>query len=143
MRRGNPGHINSASSRKMGDLPWEHGDFKRQYQVTNDPNLLLKSSEKIRIVHEQDPDRDTLFSKAHELLKAASVIYFLGFGYNPVNVQRLGIAQLDSSGKDIQGTALNMGQAEVNAVYSITGKKVNLVPAHRDILNFFRENATI
>lgn len=47
----------------------------------------------IRIVHE-DITQDKAFSKAHELLKNAQRIYFLGFGYHPTNVNRLQVRDL-------------------------------------------------
>jgi hypothetical protein len=52
-----------------------------------------RGGENIIIVHEANKETDE-FKKAHELLSQANYVYFLGFGFNKDNVERLKIKTL-------------------------------------------------
>lgn len=112
---------------KLGSLPWEKvKSFTRDYSTLWDLNSLLQTSEQIRIVHEEDPKRDAIFSKAFELLTMAERIYFLGFGFGELNVKRLRIGELNQNGKEIKATAYQLENAEQEEVRALTGAKVEL-----------------
>jgi hypothetical protein len=49
----------------------------------------------IRIIHEADPTTPE-WEEAHKLLWQASHVVFLGFGYNPTNIERLKLDTLCS-----------------------------------------------
>ncbi len=80
---------------KFGDLPWQNTGFsKLPYQAYSDQKnyglMVKRGGENIRIIHElTDVKNDPNFHKAHELLNKAARIYFLGFGFNELNVKRL------------------------------------------------------
>jgi len=57
----------------------------------------------------------TEFEKAHDLLKQAEAIYFLGFGYNPGNLDRLKILSFITD-KSVYGTAYGLRVGELLTV---------------------------
>ncbi len=124
---------------KIGDLPWESGSYTREYKPINDANLIKASSDKIRIVHEQNAKDDKLFAKAHRLLTHAKRIYLLGFGYHEINLQRLDLSSLKTEGKEIKGCHHNLGQGKRDEVFKITKGRVDIrsTSAH-DVLGFLQ-----
>jgi hypothetical protein len=77
----------SLGDREFRDVP---------YNVT-DPrsDLVQRASANIRIISEAaGPEPTPQFSRAHELLESAEAICFLGFGFHPENIARLGLAKL-------------------------------------------------
>lgn len=52
------------------------------------PEILTKSAEGIQIIHE-DISGNPQFQKAHELIRTAPRICFIGFGYDKTNLERL------------------------------------------------------
>lgn len=116
-------------------MPWQRDDG-RFYDSNMDPDDLIKSGNSIKIIHEMSDIEDDLeFEKAHSILKEAKKIYFLGFGYDRTNVERLlhpfyfqgnkpkrittpittkdfEITEKYLSDKDIAGTAFNLEDGE-------------------------------
>jgi hypothetical protein len=80
----------------LGKLPWQTAkqDEIRQYTSTLEPSLIRASAKQINIVSE-GKDSSYEFRLASHALTHASYIYFLGFGYNPVNLSRLGIQNIN------------------------------------------------
>lgn len=80
---------------KFGDLPWQNtGYSKVPYEVNSDQRryglMVGRGGENIKIIHEfTDVRNDRNFQQAHKLLNTAKRIYFLGFGFNELNVKRL------------------------------------------------------
>ena len=52
----------------------------------------------------------------------------MGFGYDPTNLKRLGIADLDVAGKTVIGTSLGMGEADKGRAKTECTGKISLVP---------------
>ena len=73
----------------------------------------------IRIVHDDKPTDE--YARAHEWLRAAEVICFLGFGYHPTNVKRLDVlGQIRGrAGVFYGGTALGLEEAEIERAESL------------------------
>jgi DNA-binding MurR/RpiR family transcriptional regulator len=65
--------------------------------------------------------RDNDFSKAKELLRSAERIYFMGFGFNNLNVERLGIQALRPN-KSF-ATAFGLTTNEIVYMSNITRRK--------------------
>ena len=63
----------------------------------------------IKILHDADPK----FEEAHKLLMEAQKICFLGFGYHPLNIERLALK--DSSQRAVFGSALGLVKGSINA----------------------------
>ena len=77
----------------------------------------------IKIIHEDiDDNRDADFSKAKLLLESAEKIYFMGFGFNKLNVERLGITSLQPN-KSV-ATAFGLKSREIENIHRITNGKV-------------------
>jgi hypothetical protein len=103
-------------------LPWESKDG-RAFNAVVDENSVRKGMAEIKIIHEDiDDGRDADFGKAKELLKNAEKIYFMGFGFNNINVDRLGIADLEPN-KCI-ATTYGLTANEVGYIQKITDGKV-------------------
>jgi hypothetical protein len=74
-------------------------------------DLLDEARQHIKIIHENTDGRDEDFKRANTLLNNAEQIVFLGFGYNPINLERLQINAI-SKGKHVIGTCVDLGAAE-------------------------------
>lgn len=115
---------------KLGALPWEKG-IKRPYVPEVARGNVRRISKEIIIVSEGVSKYDT-FNTAHEILKKAERIYFLGFGYHNENLRRLNIIE---SGKYFKGTAIGLGSSERQ--YIEDRWKIGLF--HHKILDFLKE----
>jgi len=65
----------------------------------------------IRVVH--DPASERPFAEAWDLFKQARLLCILGFGYHPVNIERLRVKDHLMGGIPIAASTFDMGQAEV------------------------------
>ena len=115
----------------LGLLPWQ-GDKFRVYSREYTPEDIQFSSEQIIVISEgQETSKE--FQHAFQLMKKAKRIYFLGFGYNPTNLKRLGIDRLPEDLKRIplvgpspmEGTSMGMGLADKKVVESDWGIKLD------------------
>lgn len=124
---------------RLGFLPWQGGD-SRPFSHLISTEALKTSVENIKIIHEADPKPDDKdFNLARELLAGADQIVFMGFGYNPKNVERLGIADI-ADGK-AYGTCQGLGGKGEEAARTACGGKVDLRSG--DCMHFVRELITI
>ncbi|MCP4376338.1 MAG: hypothetical protein GY794_09210 [bacterium] len=113
---------------------------ERPYSPTLNYSTLSQSAAHIRIIHE-DIANDPPFQEARQLLAAAQRIYFLGFGYNDVNLRRLHIAELPIRNPDILGTTQGIGPIELQNLKTRTLNQIGFV--NTGIVNFFRANAPL
>jgi hypothetical protein len=72
---------------QLGLLPWQ-GEDGRAYEPVTDEVFVKNAARQIKIVSE-DMSGAPQFAAAHEILRSAVKIIFLGFGYNPTNLKRL------------------------------------------------------
>jgi len=78
-------------------------------------------------VHEDPKDgRDKDFERAYELMQRAECIYYLGFGYGAVNMDRLKISSL--ADKITYGTGKGLTQKECSDAVRLSGGKLNPEP---------------
>ena len=118
---------------KLDDLDWQNPDG-RPYEVNLESDELLKrSADCIKIIHEDIKDSKS-FEDAHKLLDRTEKIYFLGFGYNKKNLERLKIS--DYLDKIIQGTSLGLESAENAYARNLFENRINLY--NYDTLGFLR-----
>jgi len=102
---------------KLGDLEWQH---PHPFPVPYDSHLsnmvsemVSRASKKIKIIQENIAD-DIEFGQAYQLLSEAARVYFLGFGFNQTNLERLQIESLPTD-KCIWGTGLDLAlQQKIN-----------------------------
>jgi hypothetical protein len=71
----------------LGHLPYVSDEGVAFGSVLN-PGILKKCAEGIRVIHE-DVSGEPQFQEAHQQLRAAERICFLGFGYDKTNLERL------------------------------------------------------
>jgi len=71
-------------------LTW--GGPERGYDPNLKGNWIAAAAKSIKIVHQAKPTTDE-FQRAHNLLRGASEIIFLGFGFHRINVERLSLEE--------------------------------------------------
>ncbi len=128
---------------KLGSLPWQEGKAFRAYDSSKlDYDNIRKASEEIIIVSEGQ-DASSEFDRARQELSKALKIYFLGFGYNDTNLNRLKINELNimrAPGKAMIGTSMGLGGIEK---VQIASKWKIRFDHDYPILKFLREDAHI
>jgi len=131
---------------KMNDLDWQSPEG-RAYSVKYNSQELSKAAEKISIVSEKNLDIESSpdFKHAHQLLEKARNVYFLGFGYDENNLNRLklnqpGNASFWQNKSNIVGTNHQLdflARSAVNRYFS--GKMFQFGPVNSDILDFLKQ----
>jgi len=74
---------------------------------------LQQSMSKIRIMTEERAGESPELQEAKALIEQAQLVYFLGFGYDEVNLNRLGFDGKNKIKADIYGTAFNVRDREL------------------------------
>lgn len=126
----------------LGRLPWESGDAKvRPYSAELTPASVAVARDSIRVIHEGGYD-DPALRKARDVINAAEVVVFLGFGYHEPNVERL---QIDFSRDRVYwGTACGLREAECNSIQRrLFGKRLHMGHRSWEILQFLREKVEL
>ncbi|MHC4558281.1 MAG: hypothetical protein ACYS80_13365 [Planctomycetota bacterium] len=91
----------------LGPLNWQSRPVDLPYVPYDSgtlPAIVKLAADNIMIVHEGIADTPE-FIKARNLLLSSAKIMFLGFGYHPVNLKRLGIGTLEIKHNNIWGTS--------------------------------------
>ena len=91
----------------LGELHGEGEDIREYKSDLSTKNLEI-AVRNIQIVHDVDSD-ESRFKKAHEVLRGATNVVFLGFGYYRKNVERL---RLHESSAKLWGTCKGFTVAE-------------------------------
>lgn len=131
---------------QIGYLPWQSPNNSRGYRRTHTSDELKESSNEIKVVHEATGNAQEKFNEAITLLNSATNIYFLGFGYHKLNLERLKIAQLNTNNKNILGTSFHLTNREAVDIQDRVslGKIKLLYPSSaaifQPILEYLREN---
>jgi hypothetical protein len=97
---------------QLGSLPWQRTRGPRPYAPDLNANALRTARDQIRLVFE-GPDSDDRVARAQTLIREAEKVYFLGFSYAALNMERLAV---DPVGRAVIGTALGLEQAEKVAI---------------------------
>jgi hypothetical protein len=128
----------------LGELPdLGSGDSVRPYEEKLSQHSLQIATNRIKIIHE-GIDNDPQFSLAHKILSKSEYIYFLGFGYNPLNIKRLGFKDAHSySPAFISGSTLGFTSAEIAHLNSIFFGRLTLTNKNAlncDVLKYLHES---
>lgn len=83
---------------------------ERPYSPEVRSGSVRTAAESIKVIGEATPT-DAVFAQARGALSAAERVYFLGFGYHPTNLGRLG-RDLFRHTQTICGTCVGMGEGE-------------------------------
>ena len=120
---------------KLGDWDWEDPPG-RPYSPDVSWETVSAAVQSIKIVHEVGMKSEQ-FSDARTYLDKAERIYFLGFGYSPVNLARLKIDFM-RSGRTLAGTAYQLRSAEIQRIKKLC-PNTDLGHPSWDVLGFLRE----
>ena len=123
----------------MSDLPWESEDESRPY--AHDPNneALLTAANGIHIIHEEAKNPDELLA-ANRLLDLTHRVFFLGFGYHRPNLDRLGLRDIDTTGKRLAGTRIGYTDQEARLLCEWLGQRMRSDDMKNcGIIELFRE----
>ena len=114
----------------LGALPWQESDSAkiRTYEPTISPEAVRIAASRIKIIHEDIAGRDREFAEAKRILNLADQIYFLGFGYNQTNMERLGVDKI--KGGVVYGTGYGLTDHERDATMDAVGRKITIVNQH-------------
>ncbi len=126
---------------QLGYLPWQKTEPRRPYDASRDPKDVQIAGAGIKIIHEE---HDLQFRAAHSILQSAKRVYFLGFGYHPVNMERLDIPSIATN--HMKGTAFGLGSAEQQRARNLFGPHsghIGFSHRHEDVLGFFKEHAVL
>jgi len=114
----------------LGPLPWQvkAGEPNRPYDYQISRENFEVSRTHIKIIHEDVHDgRDADFARAKQFLTDAQQIFFLGFGYNRINLERLGVGNLDKTVQTILGTCVGLGGADRAQVFKDSLSRIDLI----------------
>jgi hypothetical protein len=110
----------------LGALPWQEGATDaRDYNTAIASSTVSLAARRIRIIHEDPKDRDDKFNQAKLLLKEAERIYFLGFGYDYKNMERLDIINWPRE-RRVYGTAPTLTQHERSEIAKRTAQRIEV-----------------
>jgi hypothetical protein len=124
----------------LGFLPWQadtENEVSFGYEI-QDFEELINISNNIKIIHE-DVSNNAAFIDAHTLLSVCDEIYFLGFGFNEINLDRLKIKTLE---RTILGTSLGLSD---NERYQIQNANPNIILegyGHLNCFQFLKEHVS-
>ena len=127
---------------KLGPLPWE--DKKgRAYFPTDNPPAIKFASEQIIVISERTAESKE-FDEAFELMSSATKIFFIGFGYHPVNLQRLRVNEIPIEGKILKGTRYGIGDVDLMPILAqFRPNKISFSVKSATILDFFEDFALL
>jgi len=121
----------------LGSLNNVDDEEGRVYKTDCNPYFINVAARNIQIIHEGG-ENGAKFESAKKALSNAEVIAFLGFGYDEINLERLGIRKLafEASHYDeqkmIYGSAYQLGQARREWVYSYFYSSIALADSRTD-----------
>lgn len=121
----------------MGSLPWQK-EGGRPYGPVDDASAFQEASANIQIIPEDRAGADS-FARAFQLMNDAERIYFLGFGYDKTNMERLNVQHIPMGAhkKVIRGTAVQLTELERSTVSALSGGRIELTQC-TDTLGFLR-----
>jgi len=99
---------------QIAPLKWQDSAQGVDYRPPIRASLLQSASLNIRTIYEEQQNPE--LKEAHELLKSAERIFFMGFGYAPENMGVLNLPGLIPPGCQIYGTAFGIMEKEVKDI---------------------------
>lgn len=122
----------------LGPLPWEVPTGEPCVPPNNRldlaPDLLDLSANSLRVIVE-DHDED-MSNRCRAVLADAERIYLLGFGFHPLNVERLALTSVPKEAHRA-GTALNLTDMERSQIETVVLKE-RFSLYDQDCIGFFR-----
>lgn len=97
---------------QLGNLWKSDGSYTRPYSPEMNEYVVQEAAKGIRIISEGRSDHAEI-SRAQAILDNSSDISFLGFGFHPDNVTRLGFPRPDQNVR-VSSTCMGMTEAEIS-----------------------------
>jgi hypothetical protein len=120
----------------LGGLPWEQNG--REYIPRPERNGVYLARERIKIIHEEIK-KDPEFEHARQAMINAHRIIYLGFGYHPVNVQRIATYFTGRRVTHVFGSAFGLTKIEQASVLKRLSHQCTFGNADWDVLRTLRE----
>ncbi|OGE22542.1 MAG: hypothetical protein A3J42_05595 [Candidatus Dadabacteria bacterium RIFCSPHIGHO2_12_FULL_53_21] len=128
----------------LGELPAFSKTNSRKYEPRITQESLRVSSMNIKIIHEDIVD-DQQFKKAKELILEAEIIWFLGFGYGRINMERLELPLILKKSQRVFGTTYTLKPGEIKTIRGLLGgylkEQTTDMGGTLDTLNYLRNYA--
>jgi hypothetical protein len=100
----------------LGALPWQEvATDIRDYDTEISASTVSLAARRIKIIHEEPAERDDKFNEAKRLLTEAERVYFLGFGYDHKNMERLDVLNWARE-RNVYGTAPSLTPHERDVI---------------------------
>ena len=81
---------------RLGYLPWQQQENARPYAPGATAEVLDMCAQEIKVMHEGTDANTPEFEDAKRLLMEAKRIYFMGVGFNSLNLHQLGVDTLSA-----------------------------------------------
>ncbi|MBZ2164476.1 hypothetical protein [Methanobacterium spitsbergense] len=129
---------------KLGDLEWQNS-MGRPYDPKITSMKLKSAAMGIRTMHDYDKMG---IKKIKNFCKKCKELYFLGFGYDPINLRRLDILSdikefdgydNDTINKTIRGTAFDLGEHNMREVSRYFNGKIEFGSNEEDCAKFLKK----
>jgi len=120
---------------KVVDLPWESTENENSLpyrDYTLDDHKLHVWSDNIRVIYERT---NINLSNIHSLIKSANKIFFLGFGYDAINLKILGFPQILPVRQKVFGTGYQLYSEEIEKIKNFFPNKSGAIRFNPIILN--------
>lgn len=133
----------------LGAPPWLSGAVDQDargfgFQFEDDPNLEIvrQAASRLRIVHEEIPQ--AVLASVRSKLEWAERVCFLGFGYHPLNLAKLGVPTATRQ-RQLLGTAYRLSSGErLPVIRAFTADPpISLSPPEADVLTFLRDTEVV
>ena len=97
-------------------LPWQSKDGFHYLPAHKIVKRIINARENLKLISEErDVEESKAFKDAYELIEKAEIIYFLGFGFDEINLKRLNIELMKR--KSVRGTSLGLELSRKSWVY--------------------------
>jgi hypothetical protein len=93
---------------RLGYLPWENqqGRPSRPYDTTITKDVVKACISEVKVVHRTTEVNAEEFARAKKLLAKAERVYFMGVGFNNLNLERIGVKNLQAGQTSATGVGL-------------------------------------
>lgn len=124
---------------RLDPLPWQERDGFHYLPAHKRPQRIIKAIENLKLISEErDIKESKAFKEAYKLIEEAQIIYFLGFGFEETNLERLNIKLM--RGKSVLGTSLGLEESRKQWVneYFKEKKRGNIDLHDKDVLSLLK-----
>lgn len=124
----------------LGDHPAIAPAGGRPFAPTLDPAALEAAIDKIVLVHEAKQDSDE-FTRARALIQESDLVYFLGFAFDPDNLEKLLPAASSDAIPSLFATVHDDAKSAISAASARPGRRVALNGTQTNCKALLEENS--